>query len=146
MTGLAVLRTTSLLLLGLVLLCGCATTKQSVEDFVACLEVGMSMDHVKDACVPRLQKHALYLEGNSKFQKDVSVACQTSSVLCMPANLPQLLKPSYAPPFTKEQPGILEPNHSVVVDAIPIFGSFPHVNIFYNGATNRVIGWVAYGL
>jgi len=30
--------------------------------------------------------------------------------------------------------------------AIPLFGSFPHVKIFYNKATNRVIGWVGYGL
>jgi hypothetical protein len=146
MTRTAVLGTLLLLVSGLVLLYGCASTKQKVQDFVACLEVGMSLDHVKDACVPRLEKHAFYLEGNLTSQKDISVACQTPSVLCRPTNLSQLLQPSYAPPFTKEQPGILEPNQMVVVDAIAIIGSFPHVNIFYNKATNRVIGWVAYGL
>ena len=146
MTRAAVPRALSLLVLGLVLLQGCATTKRKVQDFVACLEIGMSLDQVKDVCVPRLERQALYSEGTLTSQKDIGAACQAPSVLCQPANLPQLLQPSYAPPFTREYPGILEPNQMVVVDAIPIVGSLPHVNIFYNKATNRVIGWVAYGL
>jgi hypothetical protein len=140
------LRTLLVLALGLALSYGCATTKQHVASFVTCLEVGMPLDQVKERCVPHLGKHALYLEGNAAFQNDITLACQTSGVICSPANLSQVLKPSYDPPFTKARPGVLEPNQMVVVDAIPLFGSFPHVKVFYNRGTNRVLGWVAYGL
>jgi hypothetical protein len=146
MASATTLRTLLVLVLALALSYGCATTKHHVENFVTCLEVGMSLDQVKDRCVPRLERHALYLEGNFTSHNDITLACQTSGVLCRPANLSQVLKPSYDPPFTKEHPGILEPNQMVVVDAIPLLGSFPHVKVFYNRGTNRVIGWVAYGL
>ena len=133
-------------MLALCILPGCATTKGNVQDFVSCLEVGMPLQQVKDACASRLEKPALFLEGYLTRYKDIAAACLEPTVLCSPINLTQLLHSHTSPPFTEDDPGVVEPNYMVKVDSIPIFGSLPYVKVFYDQTTDRVIGWVAYGL
>ncbi len=83
-------------------LAGCATGKRNVQDFIGCLRVGMPLEQMEEACVPRLEKPAVYVRHPSKlFYEEVRISCAQTTVACEPGNLPQLLHLDYSPPATK---------------------------------------------
>lgn len=128
-----------------VALAGCATGKQSVQDFVGCLKVGMPLEQMEKVCVPGLKKPVVYLRGNPKlFHDEVRSSCAQTTVVCEPSNLPQLLHLDYSAPATKDQPSVQEPYALVRTEMIGIGGQA--VMIFYGEDTGRVIGWIAKGL
>lgn len=135
---------------GVVLFCalalaGCATGKEKVQDFVDCLEVGMSLEQMEKLCVPRLDKQAVYVRQQSNlFHEEVRHSCAQTTVLCNPTNLSELLHLDYSPPATKEYPRVQEPYALVRTEFIGIGGQA--VMIFYSRDAGRIIGWIAKGL
>ncbi len=132
-------------LLCAVALAGCATGKRNVQDFIGCLRVGMPLEQMEEACVPRLEKPAVYVRHPSKlFYEEVRISCAQTTVACEPGNLPQLLHLDYSPPATKEQPSVQEPHALVRTEMIGIGGQA--VMIFYGKDSGRIVGWIAKGL